>query len=444
MKLVKKISAMILIITIAASLAACGSSENKDKLETNKNENDSGENSEREKVNSTEPLSVVIWDSGQQDGLQTIMDDFTEETGIKTEIMVVPWDQYWVLLEAGAQGGDMPDVFWMHANEAERYMSNGMLMDLTDKITESSEIDLANYPKDIVNLYSYEGKSYAIPKDIDTIALWYNKKLFDEAGMDYPTADWTWDDLYDAAKKLTKDDGSQYGYALDAGNGQAGSFNYIYDEGGYVISEDKTKSGYDDPKTIKAMQFFEKMIQDGIMPNQDIMAESGEFTLFSNGKIAMIAMGSWMVQSLAQNEYVAANCDCIELPKSAATGRRCSIYNGLGWAVSANSERQLDAWKLVEYLGGEAAQKKQAELGVTMSAYEGASESWTDCADFNLDAYLNMMDDLVINPYSKQTVLWTNIITEELTKAWMQEISMEEACKTIASEMNEILAEEKE
>ena len=68
--------------------------------------------------------------------------------------------------------------------------------------------------------------------------------MFDEAGLEYPTADWTWDDVTEAAKKLTKDDGSQYGLCLRNDNNQAGYYNLIYDNGGYIISDDKTKSGW--------------------------------------------------------------------------------------------------------------------------------------------------------------------------------------------------------
>ena len=117
-------------------------------------------------------------------------------------------------------------------------MSNDMLLDLTDKIKDSDLIDPENYPEDIWGLYTYDDKYYAVPKDIDTIALWYNKTLFDEAGLDYPTADWTWDDVTEAAKKLTKDDGSQYGLGMRNDNNQAGYYNLIYDNGGYIISDE--------------------------------------------------------------------------------------------------------------------------------------------------------------------------------------------------------------
>ena len=168
--------------------------------------------------NSDVTLSVSIWDTNQEPGLEEIMADFTKETGIKTKITVVRWADYWTAMEAAAQGGSLPDVFWMHSNESERYMSNGMLLDLTDYIKNSEVIQKENYPTDIWSLYGYEGKDYAVPKDIDTIALWYNKKMFDEAGLAYPTADWTWDDLTESARKLKKPDGSQYGFCLKPNN----------------------------------------------------------------------------------------------------------------------------------------------------------------------------------------------------------------------------------
>ena len=424
----RKVMALSLAGAMAVSLGACGGGGGSE------SGGDSGSGG------GDGSLSVMIWDTYQEPGLTEILNDFTEETGIEAEIQVVTWDDYWTLLSAGAQGGSMPDVFWMHSNEAERYMSNEMLLDLTDRIAESDSIDMSKYPEDITELYTYDGKNYAIPKDVDTIALWYNKTLFDEAGLAYPTADWTWDDLYEAAKALTKD--GVYGFGCSATNNQAGYYNLIYDMGGYVINDDKTASGYDDPNTIKAMQYFEKMIQEGIMPSQQTMSESAEDVLLGSGTLAMATQGSWMLSAFKENEYIAQNCDCVELPKDAASGKRVSIYNGLGWAASADTDNPDEAWQLIEYLGSEEAQIRQAELGVTMSAYEGTSEAWAGSADFNLQAYLNMMDDMVIRPYSRETVTWENDVNEELKKGWTQEVAMEEACMNAAATMNETLDEE--
>jgi len=429
----KKLTALCLAGAMVLSTAACGGGSGDSGSSGGDGDSGSSEGGE---------LSISIWDTNQEPGINEILADFTEETGIKTKLTVVKWDEYWTMLEAGAQGGSLPDVFWMHSNESERYMSNDMLLDLTDKIAESDVIDPANYPEDIWGLYTHEDKYYAVPKDVDTIALWYNKTMFDEAEMEYPTADWTWDDMFEAAKKLTKDDGSQYGLALRNDNNQAGYYNMIYDNGGFVINDDKTESGWDDPKTIEAMEQVEEFIKAGVMPSMETMSENGEDVLFQSGKVAMVLQGSWMLAAYRDNEYTAENCDCVELPKSATTDRRVSIYNGLGWAASASGSNTENAWKLIEYLGSEAAQKKQAELGVTMSAYIGTSDAWADSADFNLEAYLNMMDDMVIRPYSKSTVTWENEDNEILKEVYTGDKSMADACKEMADQMNEKLAEE--
>ena len=428
----KKALALAMASVMVFSLTACDGSSGTAKEEDN---NASLSSSDVE-------LSVSIWDPNQEPGLQQIMDDFTAKTGIKVKVSVVKWDEYWTMLEAGAQGGSLPDVFWMHSNESERYMSNDMLLNLTDKIAESSEIDPANYPNDIWGLYTYGEKYYAVPKDVDTIALWYNKAMFDEAGLEYPTADWTWDDLGETAKKLTKEDGSQYGLAIRSDNNQAGYYNMVYDNGGKIISDDKTKSGWDDPKTIEAMQQLEDYIKSGVMPSIEIMSENGEDVLFQSGKVAMVLQGSWMLAAYRDNEYTAENCDVVELPKSAKTGRRVSIYNGLGWAAAANGEHTEEAWKLIEYLGSKEAQTKQAELGITMSAYTGTSDAWASSANFNLQAQLNMMDDMIIRPYSKSTVTWENEDNEIMKSVYTGEKTMEEACMEMAEQMNEKLAEE--
>lgn len=163
------------------------------------------------------------------------MGDFTSETGIPVDIQVVPWDQYWTLLEAGAQGGSMPDVFWMHSNYSQKFMSNDILLDLTGRINASEVIDLNNYYQDITQLYQLDGKTYAIPKDYDTIGLWYNKALFDEAGLSYPDESWTWDTLAETAEKLTDKEKGQYGFASPAANNQDGYYNLIFSMGGGIL-----------------------------------------------------------------------------------------------------------------------------------------------------------------------------------------------------------------
>jgi len=387
-------------------------------------------------------LTVTIWDEGQRPGLQQIVDEWSAQSGVKATIQVVDWNSYWTLLEAGATGGELPDVFWMHSNVAQMYMENDMLLDLTDRISASDKIDLANYYEGIVNLYQSEGKQYAIPKDIDTIALWYNKTIFDEMGVAYPDETWTWNDFADAAAKLTNDE--HWGYAIQPGNNQEGFYNTIYSMGGSVISEDKKTSGFDDPNTIKAMELFTDMIAAGSCPDLATVSETAPNELLCAGKVAMSINGSWMLAGYRDNEYAAANCDVAVLPYTNDPSDRVSIYNGLGWAAAANGKNIDAAWSLIEHLTSKEGQLKQAELGVTMSAYEGTSDAWVNSVDcFDLNGHMKMLDaKLVFRPYSRVTTVWEDMMTEKLKEAWTGEKATADVCADIAAEMNAALAEE--
>lgn len=429
-----RILSTVLAAALCTSLAACGNSG------SNGSNNSANSNNADNSNNNT--LSVSIWDNNQLPGLKSIMDDFTEKTGIAVEIQVVPWDQYWTLLEAGAQGGTLPDVFWMHSNYSQMFMRNDMLLDLTDRIAQSDVIDPENYYQDILELYQYDGKTYAIPKDYDTIALWYNKTMFDEAGISYPDETWTWDTFAEAAAKLTDKDNSQYGFASPASYNQDGYYSMIYDMGGYIVNEDKSASGWDSPETITAMNWWYDNLVNVCMPTQQMMGENTTDVLFSSGRSAMTFQGSWMVKALTENEYIAANADVAVLPM-ADDGTRKTIYNGLGWAAAAENPNVENAWKLLEYLGSKEAQRKQAESGVTMSAYMGTSDNWVNCApDFNLQAYLDMTKDMVIRPYTANTKIWEDYSQQVMVRAYTGEITMEEACRDIANYMNKKIAEE--
>ena len=152
----KKLLGLALSSMMALSLAACGgSSGGADKssaaADSSQGSADGGK------------ITVAIWDNGQKPGLQEIINDFTAETGYQVDLQVITWDSYWTLLEAGASGGDMPDVFWMHSNESQKYMENGILMDLTERIKASDKLEMDKFPEDVKELYVNDGKTYAIP-----------------------------------------------------------------------------------------------------------------------------------------------------------------------------------------------------------------------------------------------------------------------------------------
>lgn len=381
-------------------------------------------------------LQFALWDTNQAKGLRTMADEFeAANPGIEVEFQIVGWSDYWTMLQAGATAGTLPDVFWMHSNEIYRYASNDQLLDLNDRIKGSGKIDMTKFPQGITQIYQYQGKQLAVPKDFDTIGLWYNKKLFDAAGLSYPDESWTWDDLYDAAKKLTKD--GVYGFLAPLHN-QEGYYNFVYQNGGTIITDDK-KSGYDDPKTIEALDYYVRFVREKLSPEMYGDPERAE--ALQNGLVAMGLFGSWNLSGFTENEFISENFDVAVLPKKE---RQASIYNGLGYAIAKNTKHPDEAWKFVEYLGSKEGQDRQAELGIAISAYEGSADLWVSSNDkFNIKAFVDMVKYGVIRPYSNTTAQWEDKAYEALVPAFRGQSAAEEAAKNAAKVMNDILAAEK-
>lgn len=419
----KIISVVAATATITAILAGCGS--------TSKKSSDG---------NVT--ITYAIWDKNQEPGMTEIAEAFEEKNpGIKVNVEVTPWDQYWTKLEAGASAGTMPDVFWMHSNQQSKFASNNVLLDITDKIKVSSIVDMNMFPAELVDLYKNDGKNYAIPKDIDTIGLWYNKTMFDKAGISYPDETWTWDTLLDAAKKLTNPDKGIYGLAAPL-NLQEGIDNFIYQNGGEVLSQDKKESLWDTPEVKEAVQWYVDLsLKENVSPTQNQFSENSSVSFFESGKTAMSLHGSWMLSEFLSNEYVKENCDVAVLPKQK---KQASIFNGLGNAIAAKTSHPEEAWKFVEFLGSEEANKIQAKSGAAIPAYKGTSDEWINLSkDFNLKAFTDMLKYAVIKPYSKETVKWQTIEEQTLTKAFTGEVSVSDICDEVDKKVTEVLQSEK-
>ena len=418
----RKLLAATLTTAMVLSLAACGggSSSSSGSAASGSGSSGSGE------------LQVNIWDNNQLAGLQQIADEWTEESGVKVKINVVDWDNYWTLLEAGASGGQMPDVFWMHSNTAQMYMENDLLLNLDDYIAKDDAIDLANYYEGVVELYNRDdnGSQYALPKDHDTIALLYNKAIFDKYGVEYPTDDWTWEDVRDAATKISeagKADGI-YGYAINTSNNQDGWYNIIYDYGGQVITEDHkgTTIGSDEAKA--GMEMLRQILE--VAAPQTVVAETGTDSLFNSGLTAMITQGSWMINTFYKAEHhddyawamlpyadVNGNGQCDK-------GERYSAYNGLGWAAAANTANPDAAYSLISYFCSEKAQKEQAALGVTMGGMKGVSEDFANAFEgMDVSAFTRAEEegDLFFRPYTRNTTVWEDALQQNggFLDAWL-------------------------
>ena len=417
----KKVLSLLMCTVLSAAVIGCGSASGDGTTANNSGSSNDTQTSETgSKTYSTDKITINIWDSNQQAGIQEIADDWTAISGVEVSIEVIDWDNYWTLLEAGASGGDMPDVFWMHSNTAQMYMENGILLDLTDYIASDDSIVKENYYEGVWDLYSSDGKQYALPKDHDTIALLYNKDLFEQYGVDTPTDDWTWEDMYEAAKAITEaSNGEIYGLALNTSNNQDGWYNVVYDYGAQVITEDHkgTTIGSDEGK--EAMEMVRQLLTVGAP--QSVVAETGTDSLFQSGQVAMITQGSWMINSFytAENhdDYAWAMLPYADTNGNGACdeGERYSCYNGLGWAANANVADPQACYDLIAYFCSEEGQIKQAQLGVTMGGMKGVSEDFANAFEgMDVSAFTRAEEegDLYFRPYTRKTTVWEDALQQ--------------------------------
>lgn len=402
---------------------------------------DGGELTPPEDTEVSASLNYGIWDDVQQPAMEAIIDAFNEEyPNISVSITLAPFDQYFTRLQTQAGSGEMPDVLWMNGPNVQLYASEGMLMPLTELI-ESGGIDPGNYPEAMNELYTMDGEQYAVPKDFDTIGLWYNTRLFDEAGVEHPTEVWTWEDFRSAAKTISDELGDQevYGFAGGVAN-QALIYPAIMQAGGEIISEDGATSGYDSPEAQKAFQMFADMVEDGSSPTVATTTDTEYYDLFSSERAAMAWDGNWRVATYADSPAM-ENIQVTHLPQDQ---RQATPIHGIGNAVAANTSEPEAAAAFLAFLGGERAATIQAEMGTANPAFDGSQDAYLESVpEFDLEVFIDAADEYAIQyPVSLNTSAWLNEESEYFPAIISAEMTVEDGTSALADAMNQHLEAE--
>ncbi|MFF1572326.1 ABC transporter substrate-binding protein [Leifsonia sp. NPDC058292] len=381
-------------------------------------------------------ISYAFWDSNQKPAMDALIKDFNKEyPKIKVTEQITPYQNFFTKLQTQGSSKTLPDVFWMNGPNFQLYASNGMLEPV------SSAVDPSNYPAALNELYSYDGKQYGTPKDFDTIAVYYNKAIFDKAGVAYPTADWTWDEFHQKAKEISdklKGDGI-YGVASGLAGGQEVYYNTILQAGGSVISKDGKTSGYDDPKTIKGLQFVRDLVADGSSPSLSQLSDTPQDQWFINGKSAMFWSGTWSNAELLGSP-IKDSIALVPLPKGE---RSATVIHGLANVVSKESKNKAAAVAFQNYLAGKKAAEIQAELGAANPAFNDTQEAFVKTAPWDLNIFLTEANDSSFPyPISKNTAAWNKLESDLLPDAFDGKRPVADVAKELADKMNAALAKE--
>jgi multiple sugar transport system substrate-binding protein len=332
-------------------------------------------------------LNFWYWDQNGEEVYKQAITEFEKvNPNIQINMMIIPWSDYWTKLQTSLPTGTGPDVFWLNHPNAVTYMPTGLLLDLEPA---AGQIHFENFEKNFYAPFTSNGKRYGVPLFYDSIVLFYNKALFDKAGVKYPTDSWTWNDYFDAAKKLTvKKDGktTQYGTIAES-DPQSGISNFIFQNGGSIFSSDKMKCVIDSPENRETVQNqLDLIYKYGYAPPIQEVRESGASTMFQSGLIAMMPYISANLKQYA--EVLGKDLGVAPLPKQK---QKASVYHNLAYAASAKTAHPTETKAFLAFL----ASKRHAEI---------LSKVWSPCFKDSAELY-----------FKEYSWLDTKYITEAIT-----------------------------
>ena len=262
-------------------------------------------------------LTFQIWDTAQRDGMQALIDAYVaEHPDVEIKLQVTSWDEYWTKMDAAAESNQLPDIFWMHTNEILKYTKYGMLEDVTNLYDDVDPNYYTEHFSEIAlnNAKGADGRIYGVPKDKDTVCLVYNKEMFDAAGVSYPDESWTWDTLVEASQQIYDATG-KYGYMAYADD-QLGYWNFVYQAGGQILTDDKSKGDFLNPGTKKGIEFYVGLQDYEWCPDQNYFAQTNPGTAFFSEQGAMYFEGNWnLLSQLQNNPEMEGKWDVAVLPK---------------------------------------------------------------------------------------------------------------------------------
>ncbi len=357
----KKLAIVLLILTLVFSSVACGDSKGGDTAKGTSTGTKAEETMKAETPKEKVKLKIGL-PHGYELTPKEIVDGFiAKNPNVEVSIEEAPWGDFATKLVTEIAAGNPPDTFWQEAGVIAGFAAKGACVDLTEYINRDIKSD--EYTQLLFSGKDGSGKIWGIPHGVNPIALAYNKKIFTEANVSLPTKDWTYQDIFDAAKKLTKDtngDGKTDIYGLVVGyNITQGWFPFIKSTGGQVLDSTLTKAMFDDPKSIEGLKKFASLANElRISPTRAAtQASGGDWAFFGSGKGAMyfIQAGS---NGVINGKFPELDWDVVMMPKG-WDGNRVVPTVANNWAIYSKTDKTVQdaAWAWLAYWLGDDAQK---------------------------------------------------------------------------------------
>ena len=379
-------------------------------------------------------ITWAFWGSPEEAASHKAVGDafMQEHPEIQLEYYNEPWGDYFTKME----------TLW----PTPKYAAQGVLESL-DPFIEKSGYNLDDYWPALLESASYDGSVYGFPRDISVEALYYNKEMFDQAGIPYPDETWTWDDLLSAAEQLTVKDASgkteRYGLGMEAGKWQL----WVGQNGGTILDDMRNPSNctLNDPAATEAIQFFADLLNNGYaMRDADLSQAGGDAGVFSSGQAAMIIQNSSRVSAF---NAAGLNYDVSVVPMPEG-GQRSASAGGAAWVMSAASDNKDAAWTFLSWLQStDGGQKLYTESGEIFPALRSVAESEAFLAQenppANRQAFLTEGENAKVGRfgYFPEWSEIDSIIGAELSKVWTGEAQPADVLPGICEQVDQFLTD---
>lgn len=443
----RQIMAFVLAATMAATaVTGCGAPSRPDGS-SDTGSTDSSSDSGEESKDGVVQLTFMGWEASPLE-TQAVKDGIAafEKENPNIKVNYTPGlagSEYNAKLLSSAAAGSLPDVMFVSAESYRAIVSKGALWDITDQFDENYPLD--DFIDSSRQIMEVDGHVYGISSCTVSPIVYYNKDVFDQKGIDYPSADpencWTIDEFRDVAKKLTSDD--IYGvYGLET---VADTLNaQLLSNGGTRYNEDYTKSTMNSPENKEVFEIIKAIrTEDGSAPDASTLDAVGMSAkqMLQTGKVAMLVDGSWSLQELAASDM---NIGMAPLP---SYGKVLTTGQAHLHCIAETSKHKDEAWQFLQFLSGMDYQGALVKSGLWMpnrySMYEDdAVAQWYD-EKVHGDSYKQMLTyfrDAAVDPTALQlTSQARDIIAEETDMYFKQDQDIDTTLQNMDTRIDEAI-----
>lgn len=421
----KKQSSIVLAVLLVMSmlLAACASGTQETGPAAGAEEAAGETNTTAEENASAEKVTIRLatWAGAEEaNELQSILDELNAESDVYEIVQDSNPGEYDTRIITQLSGNSGPDLFWISAQRAAQFSAQGVMLDITDRLSASDHpaANTEDYFEASLQPFTYDGKIYGLPWLQQPVMMYVNKSLFDEAGIEYPDETWTWNEFLDAANKLTKDaDGNtpndagfnpesivQWGFTL---NGWPPAQMFIWQNGGEVIAEDFSESPIDDPKAVEALHFYADLVHSPVVPSQQLIRDRGFDQMFRDGQVAMFMGGA-----ADDLDRTVENVQAFMVP-AGPEGIRATFADVLGMGINAKTKHPDEAFQAFLDLTDAIHHWKIMPPRASMADADTLKELHPDKAH-SLDAITASMEFAKPYRYFENYPEWDNIFWTQL------------------------------